>query len=256
MTTPSVAGRMTAARVHTAAAVMDALSELVTPGRADASAWFFKTGPGQYGEGDQFIGVSVPNQRRVARAFRRVPLAELDWLVDSEVHEHRLTGVLIAVDQYRAALKRGDNAQQETLVEWYLRAIARGRINNWDIVDSSAPQILGDWLFARPRDLLSQFAHSTDLWQRRIALLSTLGFIVRGDASSTLELIPLYLDSDQDLLHKAAGWMLREVGKRVSRELLRETLEALAGRMPRTMLSYAIEHFSPEERAHFRALRH
>ncbi|HLP22758.1 MAG TPA: DNA alkylation repair protein [Microbacteriaceae bacterium] len=246
---------MASPETQTARAVMDALSERTTPGRAEASAWFFKTGPGEYGEGDRFIGVAVPEQRRVARSYRHLPLEELDVLLDSPVHEHRLTGVLIAVEQFRAAQKHGERATQEGIVDWYRSVIERGRVNNWDIVDSSAPHILGAWLVDHPSAELHALAQSHDLWKRRIAMLSTLAFITRGNAKPTLELLPLYLDSREDLLQKASGWMLREIGKRVDVGILLDTLEAFAPRMPRVMLSYATEHLSPDERAYFRSLR-
>lgn len=230
---------------------MDALSVSADPDRAASSAGFFKTGPGQYGEGDEFIGVTVPQQRKVARAYRDLPVGELDVLVDSPIHEHRLTCVIIAGD----AFARGDEARRRELFDWYLRAARRGRINNWDIVDSSAAQIVGGWLMDRPRDLLDELADADDLWLRRIAMIATLAFIRAGDASSTLVLAPRYVDSGEDLLDKATGWMLREVGKRVDGAVLLEFLDQHAAQMPRTMLSYAVEHLEPDVRQQYRALR-
>ena len=128
-------------------------------------------------------------------------------------------------------------------------------MNNWDLVDASAGIILGGWLFDRPRDVLFELAASPALWERRVAIIATQGFINRGDASTTLELAPLLLGDSEDLMHKAVGWMLREVGKRVDRELLTDFLDEYAGRMPRTALSYATEHLTPEQRAHYRRAR-
>ena len=208
---------------------------------------FFKTGPGQYGEGDVFIGVRVPATRAVVKRFRGLPYDEIDALLDDPVHEHRLAGLLLLVDAARLS--------REIAADRYLAAVRRGRVNNWDLVDSSAEFVLGEWLLDRDRSLLDELAASTDLWERRVAVLATFAFIKRGDPSTTLALAARLLDDRHDLMHKAVGWMLREVGKRVSRDVLRGFLDENAARMPRTMLSYATEHLTPEERAHYRALR-
>ena len=240
-----------------AAEVQEALAALADPARGLSSQGFFKTAPGQYGAGDVFIGVTVPQQRTVAKRFGELPLVELDVLLDSEIHEHRLTGVIIATNQFEKASKtRGfDQARREALADWYLAAVKRGRVNNWDIVDSSAPIILGGWLFDRPRDLMFELAASPVLWERRVAMVGTQGLIMRGDGTTALELAAVLRDDPEDLMQKAVGWMLREVGKRVDRELLIAFLDEHAARMPRTELSYATEHLAPEQRAHYRALR-
>ena len=242
---------------QTAAGTQAALASLADPVRAVSSQGFFKTGPGQYGEGDVFVGVTVPQQRAVARRFATLPLPELDVLLDSEVHEHRLTGAIIATNQFEKASKtRGfDQNKRQALADWYLAALRRGRVNNWDIVDTSAPGILGAWLFDRPRGLLFELAASPALWERRVAMVSTQGLIMRGDASTALELAAILRDDPHDLMQKAVGWMLRELGKRVDRELLIAFLDEHASRMPRTELSYATEHLSPELRVHYRTLR-
>ncbi len=242
---------------HTAAAVRAALSAVADPVRAASSQRFFKTGPGQYGAGDVFLGVSVPQQRTVAGRFAGLALDELDQLLDSAVHEHRLAGAIIAVQQFeRASAPRGfDQGRRQALVEWYLAAVRRGRVNNWDIVDTSAPGILGGWLFDRPRGVLFELAASPVLWERRVAMIATQGFINRGDAGTALELAALLRDDPEDLMQKAVGWMLRELGKRVDRALLIGFLDEHASRMPRTELSYATEHLAPALRAHYRALR-
>ncbi|MGW0039693.1 DNA alkylation repair protein [Gordonia sp. NPDC003376] len=239
----------------TARAVMNELDALGDPGRAASAAGFFKTGPGQYGAGDRFIGVSVPQQRTVARAHRDLPRPELDRLIASPVHEHRLTAVLIAAEQMTRAIRRGDDEPAARIVDWYLAAARRGRVNNWDIVDASAAPIVGQWLLDRPRDLLTELAGVDDLWLRRIAMVATHAFIRAGDASTTLELAVQYLEHREDLLQKATGWMLREVGKRVDRGLLVAFLDAHAAQMPATMLGYAIEHLPAETRRHYRSLR-
>lgn len=213
---------------------------------------FFKTGPGEYGEGDVFIGVRVPATRSVVRRFRGLPPAGLDYdeideLLDSPVHEHRLAGALLLVARYPK--------DPDTVFDRYLAAVRRGRINNWDLVDSSSEFIVGEHLWDRDRGLLDELAASGSLWQRRVAVLATFAFIKRGDPSTTFALAERLLTDREDLMHKAVGWMLREVGKRVSREQLAGFLDAHAAAMPRTMLSYATEHLDPAERARYRAMR-
>ncbi|HWH26568.1 MAG TPA: DNA alkylation repair protein [Pseudolysinimonas sp.] len=225
----------------TAEDVRAALDELADPERALVSARFFKTGPGQYGEGDVFLGVTVPQTRSVVKRYRYLPLSAVDELLDSEVHEHRLAGVLILVTQYPS--------DPDAVFDAYLAAVRRGRVNNWDLVDASAEHIVGPYLVDGDRSLLVELAGSASVWERRVAVLATFDFIKRGDASTTLELAELLLRDPHDLIQKAVGWMLREVGKRVSREQLLGFLDAHAAAMPRTMLSYATEHLTPEERA-------
>lgn len=231
----------------TAQDVREALAHVADPARAAHSARFFKTGPGEYGEGDVFLGATVPQVRAVVKRFRTVGFDDIDLLLDDPQHERRLAGVLLLVEAARR--------DPERAAERYLAALRRGRVNNWDLVDASAEHVIGKWLFDRDRTLLHELAASPSLWDRRVAVLSTFEFIKRGDASTTLELAEKLLDDREDLMHKAVGWMLREVGKRVSRETLRAFLDAHAARMPRTMLSYAIEHLDPDERAAYRALR-
>jgi 3-methyladenine DNA glycosylase AlkD len=233
--------------IATAQDVRAALAEVSNAADAVFLQRFFKTGPGEYGEGDVFLGVRVPATRTVVKRFRGLPFDEIDALLDDAEHEHRLAGLLLLVDASRSS---PDEAAQR-----YLAAVRRGRVNNWDLVDSSAEFLLGAWLVDRDRSMLDDLAASPVLWERRVAVLATFAFIRRGDASTTLELAERLLDDREDLMHKAVGWMLREVGKRVSREALLGFLDAHAARMPRTMLSYATEHLSPPERAAYRALR-
>lgn len=243
---------------------MDTANEVIAALAAAADAddarqlqRFFKTGPGEYGEGDVFVGVRVPAIRALVKRFAGLPLDEVDTLLDSPVHEHRLAALLILVEQFRRASRaRGrDDQARERLADRYLAAVLRGRVNNWDLVDLSALYILGEWLYDRPRDLVFELGADDDLWRRRVALLTTFGFIRRGDASTTLELAARVLHDRRDLTQKATGWMLREVGKRVDRTLLLDFLDRHAARMGATALSYATEHLDAETRAHFRLLR-
>lgn len=233
--------------LSTAQGVRAALAEVANAADAGFLQRFFKTGPGEYGAGDVFIGVRVPAVRAVVKRFRGLPLDEIDALLDDPEHEHRLAGLLLLVEASRASPGAAG--------ERYLAAVRRGRVNNWDLVDSSAEHLLGEWLVDRDRSLLDDLAASPVLWERRVAVLATFAFIKRGDASTTLDLAARLLDDREDLMHKAVGWMLREVGKRVSREALLGFLDAHAARMPRTMLSYATEHLTPEERAAYRSRR-
>ncbi|WP_395638045.1 DNA alkylation repair protein [Pseudolysinimonas sp.] len=231
----------------TAQSVRAALAEVANPADAAQLQRYFKTGPGEYGEGDVFLGVRVPAVRAIVTRFRGLPVDEIDALLDDEVHEHRLAGLLLLV---AAAPK-----QPELVAERYLAAVRRGRVDNWDLVDLSAPEALGEALVDGDRGVLDDLAASPVLWERRVAVLATFAFIRRGDASTTLALAARLLQDREDLMHKAVGWMLREVGKRVSRDALLGFLDAHAARMPRTMLSYATEHLTPEQRVAYRALR-
>jgi 3-methyladenine DNA glycosylase AlkD len=237
-----------------------AIDDAADPGEAAFLQRFFKTGPGQYGEGDVFAGVRVPATRAIVKRFERMPLAEVVALLESPVHEHRLAALLVMVRQYQVASRprTRDDAARLALHEAYLTAVGAGRVNNWDLVDSSAEWLVGEVLREAGRGddpLLDRLAASASLWERRVAVLSTFAFIKAGDARPTLRLAPRLLDDREDLMHKAVGWMLREVGKRVDREVLLGFLDEYAPRMPRTMLSYATEHLTPGERAAYRARR-
>lgn len=225
-----------------AAAVRAALRQQADATRARNVARFFKTGPGEYGEGDRFIGVTVPAQRKIAREFRELALPEVDALLQSPIHEERLTALFILVLQFQR-----HEELREKIVRLYLRRLRF--VNNWDLVDSSAPQILGAWLVDRPRDVLYKLATSKQLWERRVAMVATQRFINDGDSQDALKIAAILLKDRHDLIHKASGWMLREVGKRAGVEDLRRFLERHAATMPRTMLRYAIERFPATERA-------
>jgi 3-methyladenine DNA glycosylase AlkD len=202
---------------------------------------FFKTGPGQYGEGDVFIGVRLPAMRALCRECRDVPLATALTLLGSTVHEERLLALLLMVDRFT----RGDEAERKRVYDAYLANT--DRINNWDLVDLSAPAVVGGFLWERSRAPLTRLARSTSLWERRIAIVSTHYFIRNGDLADTFRIADLLLDDPHDLIHKATGWMLREAGKRDG-SALRQFLATRHDRMPRTMLRYAIERFPESER--------
>jgi 3-methyladenine DNA glycosylase AlkD len=228
----------------TAEDVKAALNEYAEAGDAALLGRFFKIGEGQYGAGDVFIGVRVPDTRKVCKAFAALPLAETSKLLRSPVHEHRLAAVILMGNQFAGAGK----AQKKEIYEAYLQAVYDGFVNNWDIVDTSAEFIIGEYLWDKPRGLLFELAASPDIWQRRVAVLSSFGFIKKGDASTTLKLAGLLLHDTHDLVQKAVGWMLRETGKRVDEGLLLKFLDTYAAEMPRTMLRYSIERLAPAER--------
>jgi len=233
-----------------ARALATALVAASDPADAKNLQRFFKTGKGEYGAGDKFIGVRVPATRAIAKNFADLSPGDLNDLLDSEFHEHRFAALVIMVGQYKRA---SDPAERERLFDFYLAAMRRGRINNWDLVDCSAEFIVGEYLYEKPRELLPRLARSGIVWERRIAVLSTFAFIKHGDASTTLELAASLLNDKHDLIQKAVGWMLREVGKRVDRDLLVQFLREHAAQMPRVMLAYATEHLSQAERVYFRS---
>lgn len=195
---------------------------------------FFKTDKGQYGYGDLFLGIKVPNQRLIAKKYKTLSLFEIQKLLDNKFHEARLTGIFILISQYLKA----DKKQQKIIYDFYCKNI--NRINNWDLVDLSAPNIIGHYLSSRSRRPLYNLSKSKNLWHRRIAILSTFTFIKNKDFADSLKLGQNLLKDDQDLIHKAVGWMLREIGKRDESVLL-DFLKKNHSLMPRTMYRYAIE---------------
>lgn len=224
------------------------LARAGNPTKAKFVQGYFKTGPGEYGAGDRFLGVTVPQQRAMAKKYADLSLESVQKLLQSQVHEHRLTALIILVSQYQ----RGSMSERKRIVRVY-RA-SRRRINNWDLVDSSAPYILGPELFGKTITLLTAFARSKHLWDRRIAIITTQHFIRRGRYNETLRLAKLLLHDKHDLIHKAVGWMLREVGER-SRVTEEAFLKKYASVMPRTMLRYALEKFSKTRRRYFLQLK-
>ena len=207
---------------------------------AEHSQRFFKTGKGQYGEGDIFLGIRVPVLRKIAKKFRRISLAEVSKLLESKFHEERLLSILMLVNLF----KSGDEDDQELIYELYLDKTKF--INNWDIVDISAGNIVGAFLFEKDKAPLYRLVFSENLWERRIAIVATFYFIRNDEFDDTLKIAQILFTDKEDLIHKAVGWMLREVGKRVI-EIEEEFLEEHYLKMPRTMLRYAIERF-PETR--------
>jgi 3-methyladenine DNA glycosylase AlkD len=229
-------------RAGTAADIRARIRALGDPAIAARAARFFKTGPGDYGAGDRFLGVRVPVVRRVAREFRHAPLGAALTLLRSPLHEERLLALVMMV----ALFERGDDAQRSAVYEAYLHHTPR-YVNNWDLVDTSAHQIVGAHLETRPRGVLYDLARSPSLWERRVAIIATLRFIQGRSFDDTLAIAKLLLSDSEDLIHKAAGWMLREVGNR-DRASLERFLRAHHSAMPRTMLRYAIEKLPDAER--------
>lgn len=223
----------------TAALAKRALAQFATPERAAGASRFFKTGKGEYGEGDVFIGCTVPECRLVAKEFRALPLAEIEKLMMSRVHEERAVGLFILVAQFVRAPDR-------KIFELYRKRMAY--VNNWDLVDMSAPYIVGGWLADKPRGWLDTLAKSKVLWDRRIAIVSTFYFIRQGEWKDAIRIAERLVNDEHDLIQKAVGWMLREVGKRASAEALERFLRRHAATMPRTMLRYAIERLTPAEK--------
>lgn len=227
------------------------LRSLADPAKAAFFPRFFKAGPGEYGEGDQFLGITVPAVRSVAKRHRQLPLSQIEQLLGSRWHEERLTALIILVSQYQRAAPE----VKQQLYEFYLQHT--DRINNWDLVDSSAANIVGDWLIAKPDYLtvLQQLAASPLLWDRRIAMIATFAFLWQGRPEPTLLIADQLLDDQHDLIQKATGWMLRELGKRVDQTLLADYLEKHAATMPRTTLRYAIERFPQDRRQYYLQLK-
>lgn len=215
------------------------LRKLADPVRAEHSARYFKTGQGEYGEGDKFLGIRVPDTRAQVKKCEAVSLDEIQALLMSDFHEERLFALLLLVKKYA----KGDEQEKMAIYDLYLKNTHR--INNWDLVDSSASQIVGCYLEARDKEILYKLAYSTSMWERRIAIMSTFHFIRNNRFEDALCLAEQLLQDKEDLIHKAVGWMLREIGKRnvaVEKDFLRVHYKI----MPRTMLRYAIEKF-PEQ---------
>jgi 3-methyladenine DNA glycosylase AlkD len=220
------------------------LRRLSSRAKAKTNRWFFKTGPGQYGEGDIFLGVTVPDIRSVAIGYKALPFLDIKKLLHSKIHEERLLALFILVAQYKGA----DVKTQALIYKFYLQNMKW--VNNWDLVDSSADKIVGDYLLKRPRSMLYRLVLSQNLWNRRVAMVATYAFIKNGEFADTLRLSQLLLNDRHDLMHKATGWMLREVGKR-DPTVLENFLNKHASQMPRTMLRYSIEKFSASKRRYY-----
>jgi 3-methyladenine DNA glycosylase AlkD len=221
------------------------LKKLADPVRAKNLARFFKTGPGEYGEHDRFYGITVPEIRNATVQFRHLLLVDIKQLLQSPVHEVRFAALVILVWQF----EHGDEVVRQSIYDFYLAHT--DRINNWDLVDTSTPKIVGAYLFhSQDRRVLYRLVKSNSIWERRIAVLATFYFIDQGQFDDSLKLAELLLNDKHDLIHKAVGWMLREIGKR-SESTLKEFLDKHATQMPRTMLRYAIEKFPATERQRY-----
>ncbi len=236
------------------------IRKLADPKKAEILQRFFKTGKGEYGEGDRFLGLTVPVQRQVARQFKDLKFKDLKILLNSKIHEQRLIALLILVDRFQKARnlsfprkresrirkmdsryppQASDSGMTKRIFDFYLKHTKY--INNWDLVDLSAPKIVGAYLRKKNKAILYRLATSKNLWERRIAILATFDFIYFGDPKDALQISKILMHDKHDLIHKAVGWMLREVGKRCSETLLIEFLNRHHKQMPRTMLRYSIE---------------
>jgi 3-methyladenine DNA glycosylase AlkD len=212
---------------------------------------FFKAGPGEYGEGDEFIGVKVPNTRKVCKIFRNMSLSEVQKLLDSPIHEHRLGGAIILANQYPKASEE----EKQEIFDVYIKNVAENKINNWDIVDVTCEYIVGAHLVKTDRKLLFDLAMSDTLWARRVSIVSTFAYIKSGEPGTTLKVAEILLFDKHDLIQKASGWMLREVGKRCDEKILTDFLDSHAREMPRTMLRYAIERLPEQKRQYYLRLK-
>ncbi len=204
---------------------------------------FFKTGKGQYGEGDVFLGIKVPVQRKIAKKFYGLKLEEIQELLNSKIHERRLIALFVLIDKY----KKADKTEKKEIFDFYIKNTKN--INNWDLVDLSAPNIVGNWLLDKDRLILYKLVNG-GLWERRISIISTAAFIRNNQFEDSLKIAELLLEDNHDLIHKAVGWMLREVGKKDQQEL-ENFLKKHYKQMPRTMLRYAIEKFKEEKRKRY-----
>ena len=234
----------------TAASVRKDLAAFARLNRVSDYLRFFKAGPGEYGEGDEFIGVRVPDSREVAKKHKDLALDEIQKLLDSKIHEERFVGLAILIYRFKKAqsTKSLDPQVQKEIFDFYLKNLYTQRVNNWDLIDSTAPY-LGYYLLGKPgtMKLLNSLAESDSLWERRAAVMFTFAFIREFELQPTLKLCKKLLGDEHDLMHKACGWMLRELGKQ-DLGALREFLDANVKKMPRTMLRYAIEKMTERER--------
>ncbi|MFA6888006.1 MAG: DNA alkylation repair protein [Candidatus Woesearchaeota archaeon] len=216
------------------------------PKKAKILARFFKTGKGEYAEGDQFLGIIVPTQRKIANKYKELPTTEIQQLLQSNIHEYRLTALLILIEQFKKKEK------QTEIFNMYVKNTQY--VNNWDLVDISAPTIVGTYLVKKEKTLLYTFAQSKNMWERRIAILATFSFIKQKQFNDTIKIAGILRNDVHDLIHKAVGWMLREVGKR-DQVIEEQFLDKYAATMPRTMLRYAIEKFDEKKRKYYLKLK-
>lgn len=225
--------------------VLEELKAMRNPSRAHHSQSFFKTGPGEYGEGDVFLGLTVPAVRKIAGKHQDLEISEIAKLMDSHLHESRLCGLVILTNQYK---KLKTEKEKKVAFDFYIKQLKLGNINNWDLVDVSAPTI-GEYLMTQGDAFtpLKKLSKSKSPWERRVSIIFTFAFIRKGEVALTFDVADLLLEDSHDLIHKAVGWMLREAGKR-DVILLRSFLHENSHVMPRTMLRYAIEKLPEKER--------
>lgn len=242
--------------------LLDEFQKKANPSKAMLLSGFFKTGKGEYGEGDVFLGLTVPEQRVLAKKYLNLDFHEIQFLINSEIHEHRLTGLIILTYKYELAEKEEkkeknkEKKKEKAILKkqiFYFYLSNSKKINNWDLVDVTSPRIVGMYLAEKKekeRKILYRLAKSKNLWEKRIAIISTFAFIRKGDFADTLAISEILMQDKHDLIHKAVGWMLREVGKKDKKTEMK-FLEKHARHMPRTMLRYAIEKFSEEEKKYY-----
>jgi len=205
---------------------------------------FFKTGKGEYGEGDIFLGIKVPIQREISKKYCGLNLPKIQDLLNSKIHEHRLVALIILVNKY----KKADEREKARIFNFYLKNTKK--INNWDLVDTSAHKIVGDFLLDKKRKILYDLAESKNLWEKRISIISTFAFIDNHEFDDSLRISRILLKDEHDLIHKAVGWALREIGKK-DQKVEEKFLKQYYKKMPRTMLRYAIERFEEKKRLRY-----
>ncbi|MBT4823882.1 DNA alkylation repair protein [Candidatus Woesearchaeota archaeon] len=228
------------------------LKKAGNPEKARILQGFFKTGKGEYGEGDVFLGITVPKQREIAKKYVDLEIKDLQTLLNSKIHEHRLGALFILIMQYQKAAKIADKKESEKIKTKIVKSYLKNtkKINNWDLVDISAPKILGDFLLNKDRNILYKLAKSKNLWEKRISMLATYAFIRENQFDDTLKISEILVRDDHDLIHKAVGWMLREIGKK-DQAVEEKFLKKYYKTMPRTMLRYAIERFDEKKRKYY-----
>lgn len=221
--------------------IKEDLEKVATKERATSSQRYFKTGKGEYGEGDIFIGITVPDTRKIANKYKDLEIKGVKDLLESKIHEHRLLALLILVNKY----KKSNQTEKQEIYDFYLNHTAQ--INNWDLVDSSAHLIVGPHISNKDKSILEKLAKSPSLWERRIAIIATMHFIRNNQFQETFKIADILMKDKHDLIHKAVGWMLREIGKK-NKESEKQFLNKHYKEMPRTMLRYAIEKFDKKEK--------
>ena len=231
-------------KVTNARAILNILKRKENAQKRKVYEGFFKSGKGEYGEGDMFLGISVPESRKIAKQFSGLPLPEIETLLKNNWHEARLVALFILIDTFNQA----DEKNKKQIFKFYLNKL--DFVNNWDLVDVSAYKIVGEFLLKKEKALLYKLARSKKLWERRVSIITTYTFIKNGDFKDILKITILLKDDKEDLIHKALGWMLREVGKK-SKDTLVSFLEKNCTNLPRTTLRYAIEKMNPQERQYF-----